>query len=236
MKVYGLLTGRGNNTLKKKNILPVLGKPLLSYPANAAKKVIPSENLFVSSDSEEILNAASDCGYQSIVRPAEISQPDSKHIDAIFHAIEHIKAERNEVPDILVVLLANSATVKSEWIKQGIDRIIQEPKVSAVVPAYKEQDHHPFRAKKLGKNGELVPYFDFDGVEVSTNRQELPDNYFLSHNFWVLNVKESIEKNDGDKPWTFLGKNVQPIIVKDCFDVHTVDDLKRTEHWVKENL
>ena len=37
MKVVALLTGRGNNTLKNKNILPVLGKPLLYYPAVAAR-------------------------------------------------------------------------------------------------------------------------------------------------------------------------------------------------------
>lgn len=33
MKVVALLTGRGNNTLKDKNVLPVLGKPLLYLEA-----------------------------------------------------------------------------------------------------------------------------------------------------------------------------------------------------------
>ena len=34
-----LITGSGNNTLNNKNILPVNGKPLLSYGALAAKGV-----------------------------------------------------------------------------------------------------------------------------------------------------------------------------------------------------
>ena len=38
MQIAALLTGRGNNTLRNKNILKVLGKPLLSYPCLAAKK------------------------------------------------------------------------------------------------------------------------------------------------------------------------------------------------------
>ena len=38
MKVNVLLTGRGNNTLKDKNVLDVLGKPVVYYPANACKK------------------------------------------------------------------------------------------------------------------------------------------------------------------------------------------------------
>ncbi len=40
MKVNVLLTGRGNNTLKDKNVLDVLGKPVMYYPANACKKSI----------------------------------------------------------------------------------------------------------------------------------------------------------------------------------------------------
>ena len=38
MSVCALLTGRGNNTLKDKNILDILGKPVLYYPANAGAK------------------------------------------------------------------------------------------------------------------------------------------------------------------------------------------------------
>lgn len=40
MRVTALLTGRGNNTLKDKNILDCLGHPVLYYPAQAAKNQI----------------------------------------------------------------------------------------------------------------------------------------------------------------------------------------------------
>ena len=39
MNIVALLTGRGNNTLANKNILPVLNRPLLAYPCDAAKNV-----------------------------------------------------------------------------------------------------------------------------------------------------------------------------------------------------
>lgn len=64
MKIAALLTGRGNNTLKDKNVLPVLGKPLLYYPAMAAKTCNLITDFYVSSDDEKILKAASDCGYK----------------------------------------------------------------------------------------------------------------------------------------------------------------------------
>lgn len=236
MNTFCLLTGRGNNTLKDKNILPVLGRPLISYPAIAASTVIAEENLYVSSDDDRILDVASEYGYASIKRPVEISGPDARHIDAITHGLSQIEAERKCKVDILVVILANSATVKSEWIERAIKMIVDDPGLSAVVPAYVEQDHHPFRAKKIDSDGVLIPYFEFGDEEISTNRQELESNYFLCHNFWVLNLKESLNKNDGFKPWTFLGRRVKPIIVENSFDVHTLDDIARTERWVLDNL
>ena len=132
-------------------------------------------------------------------------------------------------------MLANSATIKSEWIAEAINMIEKDPSITSVVPVYKEQDHHPFRAKKIDHEGKLVPYFDFEDEFVSTNRQDLSPNYFLSHNFWVLNVDKSINLNDGFKPWTFLGKKTMPIFVEGCFDVHTLEDIEKTKAWLKAN-
>ena len=124
--ITALLTGRGNNTLKDKNILPVLGKPLLSYPAQAAKEIKEIQHFFVSSDDRKILNIAAKLGYKKIKRPSKYAKPDSQHIDALMHALKLIKQREHFVPEILVVLLANSATIKSEWIKQGINMILED--------------------------------------------------------------------------------------------------------------
>ena len=55
MKVTALLTGRGNNTLKDKNILDVLGHPVLYYPAHAARMAKSIDTYYCSSDDEKIL-------------------------------------------------------------------------------------------------------------------------------------------------------------------------------------
>ena len=58
MKVNVLLTGRGNNTLKDKNVLDVLGKPVMYYPTNACAKAKSTQNLYCSSDDDKILSVA----------------------------------------------------------------------------------------------------------------------------------------------------------------------------------
>lgn len=232
MKIAALLTGRGNNTLKDKNVLPVLGKPLLYYPAMAARSCELITDFYVSSDDEKILNAAAECGYKKILRPAELALPTAQHVDAIVHALKLMKEDGVE-PDILVVLLANSGIVKKEWIQESIDNLISNPELSASVPVLLEQDHHPYRCKCLREDGCLGTWFDFKGRDISTNRQDLPMNFVLCHNFWTLNLKNSLYRDvAGQQPWTFMGNNIKPIVVKESFDVHDEEDLKRTEKWI----
>lgn len=232
MKIAALLTGRGNNTLKDKNVLPVLGKPLLYYPAMAARSCELITDFYVSSDDEKILNAAAECGYKKILRPAELALPTAQHVDAIVHALKVMKEDGVE-PDILVVLLANSGIVKKEWIQESIDNLISNPELSASVPVLLEQDHHPYRCKCLREDGCLGTWFDFKGRDISTNRQDLPMNFVLCHNFWTLNLKNSLYSDiAGQQPWTFMGNNIKPIVVKESFDVHDEEDLKRTEKWI----
>jgi N-acylneuraminate cytidylyltransferase len=235
MKIVALLTGRGNNTLKDKNILPVLGKPLLYYPAMAAKSCNLITDFYVSSDDEKILNVAADCGYKKIRRPDELSLPTAQHVDAITHALDVMKNENVE-PNILVVLLANSGIIKTVWIEESIQNIIQNSTISASVPVMIEMDNHPYRSKKLREDGCLDTWFDFKVEKISTNRQDLPINFVLCHNFWTLNIKKSIYSEDGgQQPWVFMGNNIKPIVVTESFDVHDEEDIKRTEKWLLEN-
>ena len=234
MKIAALLTGRGNNTLKDKNVLPVLGKPLLYYPAMAAKTCNLITDFYVSSDDEKILKAASDCGYKKIVRPVELAAPTSQHVDAIRHALGVMKQDGVE-PDILVVLLANSGIVKTEWIEESITQLLKDEALSASVPVLLEMDNHPYRSKRLREDGCLDTWFDFRGKNISTNRQDLPMNFVLCHNFWTLNLKNSLySSTEGQQPWTFMGSNIKPIVVKESFDVHDEEDIIRTEKWLIE--
>jgi N-acylneuraminate cytidylyltransferase len=235
MKVAALLTGRGNNTLKDKNILPVLGKPLLYYPAMAAKSCGLVSDFYCSSDCDKILAAAADCGYKPIKRPAALALPTAQHVDAIVHALGEMKKDGVE-PDILVVLLANSGIVKSEWIRDSIQSILDNPELSSACPVEKDQDHHPFRAKRLRADGCLEPFFNFSGQKISTNRQDLCECFYFCHNFWTLNLTKTLYSDvPGQPPWGFMGNNIKPIVVEDCFDVHDLDDIVRTEKWLMEN-
>jgi CMP-N,N'-diacetyllegionaminic acid synthase len=233
MQIAALLTGRGNNTLKNKNILKVLGKPLLAYPCLAAKRSKYINSFWTSSDCEDILQKSLELDFKSILRPKELALPSSQHIDAINHALKEM-AKHSCHPNIVVVMMANSVTIKTEWIDECIQMLINNKDATAAVPVYREFDHNPYRCKKINTEGYLDTFFDFSSENVSTNRQDLQASYFLSHNFWVLNL-DSLGRNIGQKPWTFMGDKVMPLLVEDAFDVHSIEDLERSKVWLMKN-
>ena len=234
MKTYALLTGRGNNTLKDKNILKCFGHPVLFYPANAARKAKTVDMFFCSSDDDNILSEAAKHGHISIKRPAELALPTSQHIDCIIHALNFIE-EQYDRPDILVVTLANNVTIKSEWIDTCVKMMQDDYELSAVVPIYEDNDHHPYRAKSIDENGRLQMFENVSG-NLSTNRQDLPACFFLSHNFWVLNVDMLLKSNgSGQQPWSFMGNNIGYLKISDSIDIHNKADLLIAEEWVKNN-
>lgn len=234
MKVTALLTGRGNNTLKDKNILDVLGKPVLYYPANAGKKSFAIDSWYCSSDDEKILSIAEEIGYIPIVRPIELALPTAQHIDCIMHGLGEIK-KKESMPDILVVILANNVTIKSKWITDCVEIMKKDTSITAVVPVYEDNDHHPLRAKSLNADGTLSMYEKNVSGKVSTNRQDLPECLFLSHNFWVLNTSFLLSGDEGQPPWSFMGNKIVPYKIDESIDIHHEIDLYIAKEWIKEN-
>ena len=63
---------------------------------------------------------------------------------------------------------------------------------------------------------------------ISTNRQDLPKCYFLSHNIWVLNTKKMLESHyEGQQPWGFMGNNIAYYEIDESIDIHKEIDLKK---------
>ncbi len=235
MKVTALLTGRGNNTLKDKNVLDILGHPVLYYPAHAARMARTINSRYCSSDDPKILKAAAEEGFESIIRPDELSTPSAQHVDAIIHAVNHIR-KLETLADILVVLLANNVTVKSQWIDECVRIMQDDMTISAVVPVYQDNDHHPLRAKRVDSSNRLQMYERGVTGKISTNRQDLPKCYYLSHNFWVINTKLFLESNgEGQQPWTFMGNNIAYFEMEESIDIHKVIDLYIAKEWIREN-
>ncbi len=233
MKISALIIGRGNNTLANKNILPVLGRPLLQWGGMAAKCSSYIQSFYISSDDAAILKAGEAIGFTPIERPAELALPTSQSSDAVKHALEIIEKEQGEI-DILVVIHANVGTITTKMIDECI-LLMKEKGASAVVPSHFKYEYHPRRAKLVQADGTLTTCIGSPNEYVSANRQDLEPVVFFDHSFWVLDVKTGVKSASGQYPWPVMGQRIYPYITEGCFDVHDMDDIKKTETWLMTN-
>ena len=72
------------------------------------------------------------------------------------------------------------------------------------------------------------------GSKFLPNKMELPKNYFLCHNFWVIK-SSAILQNNGEQPWSFMGKKTKPYIIKKTIDIHDYSDVALAKYLVKNS-
>lgn len=230
--IAALLIGRSGSSLPDKNILPVLGVPLLLYPAAAARRSKWISRFYASSDCPKILSVAAHAGYKPIMRPAELSSATAQSPDVVRHATREM-TERDGDVDILVVQHANVGTITTNMIDDCIDMLVKDDTLSAVVPCHEKNEYHPFRCKTPDDAGLLKPFVDFGNRPISGNRQDLPPALFFDHSIWVLSVQRGVWARDGQPPWTCMGSRIKPYLTSGCFDVHDHSDIERTEEWLR---
>ncbi|PSJ41683.1 acylneuraminate cytidylyltransferase family protein [Allosphingosinicella deserti] len=230
MNIAALMIGRGGSSLKDKNILPVLGVPLLHWAAGAARRSRHITRFYVSSDCDRILETAAAAGYVPISRPPELATATAQSTDAVRHAFPIM--ERDGPVDILVVQHANVGTITEQQIDACIALLLAHPEATAVVPAHQQPEYHPMRAKRLRSDGSLEPFVPGD---VSANRQDLPTAFFFDHSFWVLRGRQAIFDPEGQAPWPCMGSRILPFETEGCKDVHDPADLETTAVWITAN-
>ena len=232
-----LLTGRGGSvSLPDKNIIKVLNRPMMAYPALMAKQAKNIDDVYISTDGEKLISIANEMNIKIIRRPKELAQPDSQHKDAILHALNWLET-RNIYPEIIVVLLCNVGTHLSGTIDKCIDILKSNPDIDSAVTIDERNEYHPLRAKKMGPDGYLSPFLDLDpNLKISTNRQDLEPCYFLDHSLWAIKVDNCLRQGcKGQAPWDFLGNKIIGVPLKGAIDIHTLADVAYTEEWLKQN-
>ena len=231
MNIAALMIGRGGSSLEDKNILPVLGVPLLHWSAAAARRSRHIGRFYVSSDCPRILETAGRAGYAPIERPAELASATAQSSDAVRHA--YAIMERDGPVDVLVVQHANVGTISTGQIDACIDLLLAHPEATSVVPAHQHPEYHPMRARRLRPDGSLEPFVG--GDQVSANRQDLPTAYFFDHSFWVLRGRTAVFDPQGQQPWPCMGSRILPFETEGCSDVHDLADLQKTADWIEAN-
>ncbi len=126
MRIIAIIPARGGSKrLEKKNIYPLNGKPLIAYTIDACKASKYVNEVYVSSDDNEILNISTSFGAIPIMRSKRLSDDTTPKIEAIREAVKHDKVVEGGSPDIIIIPQANSPQITTEAIDSGFELMLK---------------------------------------------------------------------------------------------------------------
>ena len=204
-EIVGLVTARGGSkSIPGKNVKPLAGKPLIAWTIEAALQSRGLNRVIVSTDDNEIAEVARGWGAEvPFMRPSELAQDDSPHIDAVEHAIHWLAAHGNSRPDYVMTLQPTSPLRTAVDIDAAIQ--IAEDTDATAVASVCETSHHPYLAKRILPDRTLVDFVSSDIAYL--RRQALPPAYVLNGAIY-LNRRESLLHDR-----TFLAKGTYAYIM-----------------------
>jgi glycosyltransferase involved in cell wall biosynthesis len=110
----------GSKRLKNKNIYKIWGKPMIYWVIQELKKSSYISSIYVSSDSENILNYAKMLKVNIIKRPGYLSDDKTLKMEAINHSINYLISKKKNIPSLILSIQANSPTLTKVEIDKSI--------------------------------------------------------------------------------------------------------------------
>lgn len=180
----------GSKGIKDKNLQEIGGVPLVGHSVLAGLALPGCSNVYLSSDSDRILECGSSYGAVPIKRPTELSQDNSAELYAWRHAVSHIKSEYNDCIDYFISLPPTGPLRSLEKILEAQQLYLNSSRLDCVV-AVTEAVRHPEYNLLKELNGLVTPY-SYSGKIVS-GRQKLTKAYDMTTNFLLMNAKNLFE-------------------------------------------
>lgn len=173
-KILTIIPARGGSKgLPKKNIRPLLGKPLIFWTIENALNQQIIDDIVVSTDDIEISNISKDLGVSiPFLRPTELAQDDTP----IYNVIEHLLTSLKEQYDIVALMEPTSPLRTKYDVTNALKLLVDNyESTDAVISVGEVHTENPFICKILSGNF-IKPFISSETYLYQ--RQQLPPTYF----------------------------------------------------------
>jgi len=229
--VIAIIPARGGSKgIPRKNLVNVLGNPLIAYTIEVAKDCRCLDRVIVSTDDEEIRAVALEYGAEvPFLRPRELAEDHVPDKPVFVHALRWLEENENYRPDIVLNLRPTSPLRLVQDIEKVVEKIITTGCDS--VRTVCRVNHHPYWMKKL-EGDRLIPFIKGKDERIYYQRQLLPPVYRITGSIDAMR-RDVILNSD------FLyGEDVRAVIIppERSYEVDTPLDLKIIEFLLKERM
>lgn len=239
--IFAFLMGRkGSKGFHRKNLYPVLGKPLAYYPMKAAKDCPEIDRIYLSTDDEELAKLARKNDIEIIKRPPELCTDEALGEDVYVHAYNYVKKryKRGKI-EMLVLLMCNAATITSDTISKGIKVLREYPDYDSAVTVSEYNMWSPLRARRITEDNLLKPFVPFeafgDTKTLNCDRSSQGDVWFADMGVSIVRPRCLENMEDGLLPQKWMGRKIYPLKQWGGLDVDYEWQIPQVEYWLKKN-
>ena len=206
-----------------------------------ALKVKQIEKIFISTDCPVILKKSKRYKVDYIKRPKNLANKKALGEDVFQHAYFNILKKENITSnhiEAIVLLFANGATVNKNLIIKGIKTLQKNKKFDSAVSVSKYNMWSPLRARKLNKDGSLIPFVPFETFgnpkTLNCDRDSQGDVLFADMGVSVVRPKclENMKNNLLPQKW--MGNKIAPIYSEAGFDIDYEWQLPLLKYWIQK--
>ena len=174
----------GSKRLKRKNILPFLGEPLIAWTIKAGLKSSFIDRLIVSTEDPEISKVSMKWGADvPFVRPTELATDTTETIDVVFDVLKQLE-NGGERFEYLLLLQPTSPLRTVDHINEAIE-LLQAKKADSVVGVC-EVDH-PVEWTAIIPDDLSMGAF-FSDANIATRSQDCPTRYRINGAIYLVRI------------------------------------------------
>ena len=211
----------GSKRIPRKNIKEFHGKPMIAWSIQAALNSSCIDEVWVSTDDEEIAAIAQTYGAKvPFIRPAHLSDDFSTTADVMQHAVQEYQIQYQQLPDYVCCLYATAPFVQQQDLLQGFE-LIQSKDLDYVFSA----TNYSFpiqRAIKIDSDGKVNM---FSPEYFNTRSQDLVEAWHDAGQFYWGTAQAWLQKHTVFSP----NSNIISLPSYRVQDIDTLSDWHRAE-------
>ena len=227
LSILAVIPARGGSKgILLKNLRKVGGVPMVKLASQVASSVEFIDRIVVSTDNEEIAEAAIEGGADAPFRRPEILSGDRiSDTQVLAHALQEVERQDEKIYDIVVMLQPTSPLRTRQHIVDSIEMLANDNYDSIWTVSETDTKCHPF--KQLTIKNKVLDYYDKKGKDIIA-RQQLEAVYHRNGIAYV--VKRNVILNSK----TIKGDNSGALICQgDFISIDTEKDLELTNYFLE---
>ena len=213
-KILCVLQVRGGSKgVPKKNIREVNGKPLMTWTIESAKKSNVFDSIWVSSDSDEILEVGRKEDVNTMKRPDELSGDEVLSVDSLHWVVGEIEKLKGITYDYIVELPVVCPLRNEDHIREAVEKLITTG-ADSVISVTQMTDKHPVRMKRI-TDDDLIEDFCSEYPEGDAGRRQDLEPCYI-RNGGIYSMKRDTLINEK----TRHGKVSRPYVMEDKYSIN----------------